>query len=175
MVSTGAGKPAGAWKPYQLAASKSLTPTSSKVGISGAPAVRWRVDTPSARSLPALNCGTTLGIVENVDWICPAITSATAGPVPLYGTCVKLIPVRSLKSSPTSWVIAPPEPSASLPGCALASSMNCGSVCAGTDGCTTSASGDDAASAIGVKSRLGSYGTFLNIPGLIVCGVSVTS
>ncbi len=52
----------------------------------------------------------------------PAITSTSAGALPLYGTCSMGAPVRPLSSSPDRWLVAPvpPEAKLTLSGLALA-------------------------------------------------------
>jgi hypothetical protein len=60
-----------------------LTPASASVGTSGNAEERLPVVTASARSLPALMCGSTGVTVSNdiVTW--PPIRSVTSGPLPL--------------------------------------------------------------------------------------------
>ena len=60
--------------------------------------------------------------------------------------------------SAASWfdVPGPPVPKLSLPGFARAYCASSASVCAGTDGCTTSRFGMLATSATGMRSRSGS-------------------
>jgi hypothetical protein len=53
----------------------------------------------------------------------------------------------------------PAEPYESLPGFAFASATSCFSVFAGTDGCTAIPVGTTVITAIGAKSRSGSYPT----------------
>ena len=78
--------------------------------MSGAEAVRFRVVTASARSLPERACESAADAVRKRNGTCPASTSATAGPPPLYGTCTMLIPVLSFSSSAAMW------PGVPLPG-----------------------------------------------------------
>ncbi len=86
--------------------------------------------------------------------MCPATRSVTAGPPPLYGTCVKSVPVRSLNSSVArcGTLPLPGEPYMIVPGFAFASASSSCGVAAPTEGCTVRISGDDASSATPVKS-----------------------
>ena len=105
-------------------------------------------------SLPAATCCDTSIGLANIIPMCPATRSVTAGPPPLYGTCVKSVPVRSLKSSVArcGTLPLPGEPYMTVPGFALPrASSSCG-VLTPTDGCTVRMSGDDAISATPVKS-----------------------
>jgi hypothetical protein len=47
---------------------------------------------PSALSLPAFTNGMEVLMVSNISEIWPPTTSINAGALPLYGTCVILIP-----------------------------------------------------------------------------------
>jgi hypothetical protein len=51
--------------------------------MSGAAGRRTAVDTPSARTLPCLICGNEGTVSENSSGTCPAITSVSAGALPL--------------------------------------------------------------------------------------------
>ena len=61
----------------------------------------WRLALVSAMpfSLPALICDCTVGIAVASSGICPASTSMTAWPPPLYAICVNWVPVRCSNSS----------------------------------------------------------------------------
>ena len=51
--------------------------------------MRFGDATAIGRSLPALICAPTTSIVSNISGTLPAMTSVSAGPLPLYGTCVR--------------------------------------------------------------------------------------
>ena len=76
----------------------------------------------------------------------------------------------SLKSSAVRWglVPMPGEANVSVPGFAFASAMRSFVVFAGTDGFTVRICDASTSSAIGVKSRAASYGSFWIMLGLIV-------
>ena len=86
-----------------------------------------------------------------MNWICPPMTSATAGPAPLYGTWTMSVLVICLKSSTARCGVLPmpDEPKLRSPGFARASSMNSFRFVAFTDGCATSTLGPTAIIAIG--------------------------
>ena len=73
--------------------SKPLRPASSSVGTSGSADERLAVVTASARSLPALMCGSTGVMVSNDIVIWPPSRSVVSGPLPLYGMCSSSVPV----------------------------------------------------------------------------------
>jgi hypothetical protein len=75
--------PAGTENTPQPAASNPGTPASAIGGISGADGSRTAVDTPSARTLPSLICGSEGTVSENSSGTWPAITSVSAGALPL--------------------------------------------------------------------------------------------
>ena len=79
------GVPAGAKRATQLPTSKPGS-VSATVGISGVAAARDGPIVASARSLPALACGSTVGIVAKSIDVWPARRSVIAGTLPLYGT-----------------------------------------------------------------------------------------
>ena len=84
------GVAAGASTPNQVPMSKPFRPASSSVGTSGSADERLAVVTASARSLPALMCGSTGVIVSKdiVTW--PPSRSVASGPLPLYGMWTQL-------------------------------------------------------------------------------------
>ena len=69
------------------------------VGTSGRTALRRVPLVPSTLSRPLLMCGTTW--ISDGITICawPAMTSAIAGPPPLYGTCTTSIPAWIMNSA----------------------------------------------------------------------------
>src|SRR5512145_607864 len=73
------GVPAGARRPFQPTASKSLRPSSCSVGTSGSTAMRARLVTASAWIFPARTCGRSGGTLSNINGIYPATRSAIAG------------------------------------------------------------------------------------------------
>lgn len=77
------GVPAGASTPNQVPMSKPFKPASSSVGTSGSAPERLPVVTASARSLPALMCGSTGVTVSKLIRICPPSRSDDSGPLPL--------------------------------------------------------------------------------------------
>ena len=79
---------------------RGLSPIFLIVGMSGAACERLSPLVASPRSLPAFTCGSPALIFANIRWIWPAMSSMTAGPDPLYGTCVGSIFARLLKYSP---------------------------------------------------------------------------
>src|SRR5215467_8956579 len=83
LLTTSFGVPAGTENTPQPAASKPATPASAIGGMSGADGSRVAVDTPSARTLPSLICGSDGTVSENSSGTWPAITSVNAGALPL--------------------------------------------------------------------------------------------
>src|SRR5688572_18222617 len=77
------GVPAGASRPFQPTASKSLSPSSCSVGTSGSTPMRARLVTASAWIFPERTCGRSGGTLSNIIGICPAMRSAIAGAPPL--------------------------------------------------------------------------------------------
>ena len=78
--------------PLQESDSYPGTPDSATVGTSGSAAARLRPVCASTRSLPPLICGTAPGAFSNIIDTRPAMTSGSAGPLPLYGTCSRSTP-----------------------------------------------------------------------------------
>ena len=62
-----------------------------------------------ARSRPVFTCGMVTGTAAKLTWIWPPSKSVSAGPDPLYGTCVICVPAIRSKSSVARWV-SPPTP-----------------------------------------------------------------
>ncbi|MNT36125.1 hypothetical protein D3C72_1721870 [compost metagenome] len=118
----GRGVPAGAIRPFQAVTVNPFSPASSAVGTSGAIGTRLSLATASARSLPDCTCGHSGGMLSINTVMCPATRSATAGPVPLYGTCCMRRPAIWFSSSPASWagVPLPGEPKVTCPLCVRA-------------------------------------------------------
>src|SRR5436190_23717553 len=94
------GVPVGASTPNHDEASKPGIPDSATVGTLGSAAARVNEVTASARSLPALMCGSAEGRLSNINCTCPPIRSCNACELPLYGICVMLTPVLTLNNSP---------------------------------------------------------------------------
>ena len=71
--------------------------------------------------------------IANSIW--PPITSAIAGPAPLYGTWIMSMPASSFSSSPARWFEEPLPPEAKVrrPGCRRASATSSFTLVAGTD------------------------------------------
>jgi hypothetical protein len=65
------------------------------------------------------------------------------------------------------------EPNVSCPGRALARAINSLTFLTGSEGCTSRTKGASATSEIGAKSAIESYGSFLNMTGLVACVVVV--
>ena len=80
--------------------------------------------------------------------------SVSAGAEPRYGTCCIFTPVIAMNSSPERWMVVPLPADAklTLPGLALAYSMNSATVLAGTEGCTSMTFGPFARPATGTMS-----------------------
>ena len=74
--------------------------------------------TASARSLPPLMKPMDEGRLSKITCTVPAMRSVSAGPAPLYGTCVMSQPVIDLNSSPDmcTEVPLPEEAMLILPG-----------------------------------------------------------
>jgi hypothetical protein len=53
------------------------------VGTSGNSAMRFAAPTAMSLTLSAFHCGTALPTLMNISWMCPAITSVSAGVAPL--------------------------------------------------------------------------------------------
>ena len=60
---------------------------SASVGVPGSEETRARLATASAFSLPERTCGSDTPRLSNIRSTCPPSRSASAGAVPLYGTC----------------------------------------------------------------------------------------
>ena len=92
----------------------------------------------------------------NVTW--PPTTSANAGGVPLYGTCVSCTPIRSANSSPARCVEvpAPDEANVRLFGSFFSSAIRSATEFTPRFGLTNSAFGMKPTSVIGSKSFTGS-------------------
>src|SRR5690606_225017 len=101
---TGPGVPAGATTANHDWTEKPSSPDSAKVGTSGAKGARSGEVTPRARNLPACTWGSDEGRLSNMDPTCPPSKSATAGPLPRYGTCRISVPVAILNISHDRWM-----------------------------------------------------------------------
>ena len=95
--------PAGVYSIVHVNTSNPGHPSSAIVGTSGSDGSRVAVVTASARSLPAFTCGEALTTLSIMIGTWPAITSISAGPLPLYGTCSMSMPAARLKSSMPRW------------------------------------------------------------------------
>ena len=96
------------------------------VGRSGNAGERLSPLTASARTWPDLAALEMRLRLSNIRSTCPATRSLIAGAPPRYGTCWICVPVMNLNNSPPTW---PGEPLlddalVSLPGLALAFSIN---------------------------------------------------
>ena len=110
--------------------------------------------------MPAWICACALPTAANISCTWPAITSCTAGAVPLYGMFTMSTPDCILNASPAMCSDEPTEPIAKLswPGLALASAISSFTLLAGSEGCATRIEGEVATSVSGVKSFTGSKG-----------------
>jgi hypothetical protein len=155
---TAAGVPDRRHQPTHTEVSKPFMPSSSSVGRSGAMAVRWRLVTASALSVPARTCGRTVDAGENISCTWPPSRSATAGVLPLYGTWTHLMPAISAYSSPDRCgaVPMPEEANDSSPGLDLASAVSSATDDTLSEGCTTSTLGTSAIRVTGANSFAGS-------------------
>src|SRR6516225_1507730 len=52
-------------------------------GTSGRSAMRCSAPTPTILTVPALTCGMAVPAETNINWMCPAMTSSSAGVAPL--------------------------------------------------------------------------------------------
>jgi len=77
------------------------------VGSSGSTVRRLGLVVASALSLPALTCAAEEATLSTRTGTWPAMTSATAGALPLYGTCTMSIPAVALNISAARWVEVP--------------------------------------------------------------------
>ena len=78
--------------------------------------MRLEVDTPSARSLPPLICGTPVAVSVIIMSICPPSRSVIAFGLLLYGTCRISVCDSCLNISPATRLDELPLPKLSLPG-----------------------------------------------------------
>ena len=76
-------------------------------GTSGRALECFVVVTPMPRSLPDFTWGAVAGMLPKISWIWPPRSALIAGPVPLYGICVILIPAIRSKNSVARWVMPP--------------------------------------------------------------------
>ena len=83
---------------------------------------RFRRESGSARTWPALTYSIDEAEVPNMTWTCPLSRSVTAAATLRYGTWTILMPVMALNSSPLTWGVLPLPGDAMLilPGLALA-------------------------------------------------------
>ncbi|MOA34344.1 hypothetical protein D3C78_1557130 [compost metagenome] len=109
--------PAGASTPYQPFTTKPGT-LSATVGTSGSKGERRSPVTAMAFSLPACTCGNDVEMLSNISDTSPPSRATTAGPLPLYGTCIMSTPVWLLNISAARWLVLPLPADAklSLPG-----------------------------------------------------------
>ncbi len=121
----GLGVFAGAIRPFHARVSKPGTPDSATVGTLGSNDERLAPVMAIARSLPPFTCGSAENIRSMTSWALPAITSAMAGALPLYGMWVIFTPAIELSSSVARCVDEPlpAEPKLIEPGLALAAAI----------------------------------------------------
>ncbi len=133
------------------------------VGTSGISGERFAVLTPSAFSLPDFMCGMAIGVPTKLTLTIPDIRSCCAGPLPLYGTWLSLMPAMYMKSSVTRCCALPlPELAKSiLPGCFFAAAISSFTEFTPSEGCTTRTYGPEAMRITGLKSASASYGISL--------------
>src|SRR5207253_9645040 len=114
------------------------------VGTSGADGKRFAPVEAMRRARPSFTNGRMLPGTRNEALTWPPTRSVTAGPEPLYGTCVTSMCAALFSISIVRCEALPmdTEAYASLPGCALASFTNSATLCAGTLGCTARNCGD---------------------------------
>jgi len=98
----GFGVFAGANTPNHEVASSFGRPASAEVGTCGRDDTRDLPVTASARSLPEAMCCMKGGGVPKVMSTWPPNRSCSAGPVPLYGTCVSLMPACCSSMAPVT-------------------------------------------------------------------------
>ena len=111
--------------------------------------------------MPPFTCGSAAVIGAKKQHTRPAMVSAIASGVPLYGTCVTSMPVASLSFSTLRCVPLPMPAEAKLssPGFAFASATKSASVLQPDCGPTISTFGWPASGAMLVKSFSVSYGS----------------
>src|SRR4030095_16248936 len=168
-MTTARGVKPGATRPYHSFDSTPGNPCEAIVATSGSAAERSRLEIPRGRILPPRTCGTIVLMFCTPMGIWPAIKSESAGPPPLYGTCVISTCATDLNNSPVrcTAVPLPAEPKLNLPGCCFASLISPPIEVAGTDGCTEITLATEIASVIGAKSLHGSKGLLANSAGLM--------
>src|SRR5690348_2709993 len=123
--------------------------------------MRASMPAPIARIAPDLASGIAVGVASNAMLIWPPTRSVSIGAEPRYGPGVMLRPPASdLHSSPHRCRIepTPEEPKVYLPGLALTSAIRLARSVTGSLLLTPSSVGVTPTRAIGVKSRIGSYG-----------------
>src|SRR3989304_3283616 len=101
------GVSAGYKIPYQESTSNAGKPPSEIVGSSGNKLLRFKLVTPSARSLPLRTCGIVIASAEKFTATCPPIASVSANVDPLYGMWVNSIFARLLNNSAARCVADP--------------------------------------------------------------------
>src|SRR3954470_2548399 len=84
-VTTSRGVPAGPARVSHVDDSNPGRPDSAIVGMSRTTALRFTLDTPSARMRPDLTCGNSDGMEPNITSTWPPINSGTVNALPLYG------------------------------------------------------------------------------------------
>ena len=102
-------------------------------------------------------------MLSNMICTWPLIMSVSAGFEPRYGTCVIFTPVIAMNNSADrcTEVPLPDDARLTLPGLALAWSMNSCTVLAGTLGCTVITFGTRIRPPTGAMSRMKLNGSFL--------------
>ncbi|MNI42620.1 hypothetical protein D3C73_969200 [compost metagenome] len=138
---TARGVPAGANTPDHKLTSYVEKPGASEIdGTSGSTGKRWRLVTPSARTLPCFTCSMKLEDVSIIIEIRPARKSLMAPEVPLYGIWRISTPAVDLNISPARWLVVPlpDELNVSSPGRCLASAASSSTEFTFNSGFTTS-------------------------------------
>ena len=68
---------------------------------------RLAVEIASARSLPLFTCGSAVGSGSKIICTCPASNAGMDCPLPLNGTCTRLMPVMNFSNSIARWLELP--------------------------------------------------------------------
>src|SRR6187551_2965788 len=113
------------------------------VGTSGSSAERVALATASGRNLPALICDIADDVVSNIICTSPERMSTCAWLLPLYGTCVVLMPAARSNASPAMCCVLPTPDDAYLisPGFAFAAATRSWTLLYGVVDPTTSTFG----------------------------------
>src|SRR5262249_62167040 len=96
---TSRGVLAGTNQPCQLDDSKPTSPLSATVGTSGSAAERLAPAIASARTVPAVTCGSDVAIGVTATWISPVMRAGKIAASPRYGTGWVSAPAAGLDHS----------------------------------------------------------------------------